>query len=87
MAVLPYIKKLIIGYLNKWGHPKSSYPYSKRGNKKFRSHTQNVITGKEVLLYNENEGKQMKTKILHVKLMDDLQLHVHPVIANTEPTF
>ena len=69
------------------GLPQSSYPYSQRGNKKFRSHTQNVITGKEVLLYNANEGKQMKTKILHVKLMDDLQLRVHPVIANTEPTF
>ena len=65
----------------------SSCPYSKRGNKKFRSHTQNIITGKELLLYNENEGKQTKAKISHVKLMDDLQLHVHPVIANTEPTF
>ena len=71
----------------KVGLPQSSYPYSKSGNKKFRSHTQNVITGKEVLLYNENEGKQMKAKISHVKLMDDLQLHAHPVIANTEPTF
>ena len=56
-------------------------------NKKFRSHTQNIITGKELLLYNENEGKQMKAKISHVKSMDDLHLHVHPVIANTEPTF
>ena len=69
------------------GLPQSSCPYSKSRNKKFRSHTQNIITGKELLLYNENEGKQMKAKISHVKLMDDLQLHVHPVIANTEPTF
>ena len=69
------------------GLPQSSCPYSKSGNKKFGSHTQNVITGKEVLLYNKNEGKQMKVKISHIKLMDDLQLHVHPVIANTEPTF
>ena len=69
------------------GLPQSSYPYSKSGNKKFRSHTQNVITGKEILLCNANEGKQMKIKISHVKLMDDLQLHVHPVIANTKPTF
>ena len=69
------------------GLPQSSYPYSKNGNKKFRSHTQNVITGKEILLYNANEGKQTKTKISHIKLVDDLQLHVHPVIADIELTF
>ena len=69
------------------GLPQSSYPYSKSGNKKFRSHTQNIITGKEILLYNTNEGKQTKTKISHIKLVDDLQLCVHPVIANTELTF
>ena len=69
------------------GLPQSSYPYSKGGNKKFRYHTQNVITGKEILLYNANEGRQTKIKISHIKLMNDLQLHVHPVIANTEPTF
>ena len=69
------------------GLPQSSCPYSKSGNKKFRSHTQNIITGKELLLYNENEEKQMKAKISHVKLIDDLQSCVHPVIANTEPTF
>ena len=47
------------------GLPQSSYPYSKSGNKKFRSHTQNVITtGKEILLYNANEGKQMTDKDL-----------------------
>ena len=43
--------------------------------------------GKELLLCNENEGKQMKAKISHVKSIDDLHLRVHPVIANTEPTF
>ena len=69
------------------GLPQSSYPYSKSGNKKFRSHTQNIVTGKEILLYNANERKQMKTKIFHIKLMDNLSLHVHPVIANTKPTF
>ena len=69
------------------GLPQSSHPYSKSGNKKFRSHTQNVITGKEILLYNANERKQTKTKISHIKLVDDLSLCVHPVIANTEPTF
>ena len=69
------------------GLPQSSHPYSKSGNKKFRSHTQNVITGKEILLYNANERKQMKTKTSHIKLMDNLSLCVHPVIANTEPTF
>ena len=68
------------------GLPQSSHPCSKSGNKKFRSHTQNVITGKEILLYNTNERKQMKTKTSHIKLMDNLSLHVHPVIANTEPT-
>ena len=55
----------------------SSYPYSKSGNKKFRSHTQNIITGKEILLYNANEEKQMKTKTSHTKLVDDLSLHVY----------
>ena len=29
----------------------------------------------------------MKAKISHVKSMDDLHLRIHPVIANTEPTF
>ena len=79
--------KLTIGCLNKWGLPQSSCPYGKNGNNKFRSHTQNVITGKELLLYNENEGKQMEAKISHAKSMDDLHLCVHPVIANTELTF
>ena len=65
----------------------SSCPYGKSGNKKFRSHTQNVITGKELLLYNENEGQQTKPKISHAKSMDGLHLRVHPVIANTELTF
>ena len=69
------------------GLPQSSHPYSKSGNKKFRSHTQNIITGKEILLCNTNERKQMKTKTSHNKLMDNLSLCVHPVIANTEPTF
>ena len=69
------------------GLPQSSWPYGKSGNKKFRSHTQNIITGKELLLYNKNEGKQMKTKISHTKSMDGLHLCVHPVIANTELTF
>ena len=69
------------------GLPQSSYPYSKSGNKKFRSHTKTIITGKEILLYNANERKQTKTKTSHIKLMDDLPLHVHPVIANTKPTF
>ena len=87
MAVLPYIEKIDYRLFEQVGLPQSSYPYSKSGNKKFRSHTQNVITGKEVLLYNANEGKQMKTKMSHVKLMDDLSLCVHPVIANTELTF
>ena len=48
---------------------------------------QNIITQKEILLYNENEGKQMKEKISHATSMDGLHLHVHPVIANTELTF
>ena len=69
------------------GFPQSSCPYGKSGNKKFRSHTQNAITGKEILLYNENEGKQMKEKISHATSMDDFHLRVHPVIANTELTF
>ena len=69
------------------GLPQSSHPYSKSGNKKFRSHIQNVMTGKEILLYTANERKQTKTKTPHIKLMDNLSLHVHPVIANTEPTF
>ena len=69
------------------GLPQSSCPYRKSGNKKFRSHTQNIITGKELLLYNKNEGKQTKAKISHVKSMDNLHLHVHPVIANIELTF
>ena len=59
----------------------------KVGIKKFKSHTQNIITGKELLLYNENEGKQTEAKISHAKSMDDLHLHVHPVIANTQLTF
>ena len=32
----------------------------------------------------ESKRKQMTS---HIKLMDDLSLRVHPVIANTEPTF
>ena len=69
------------------GLPQSSCSYGKSGNKKFRSHTQNIITGKEILLYNKNEGKQTKEKISHATSMDDLHLCVHPVIANTELTF
>ena len=88
MAVLPYIEKIDYRFvLNKWGSHRVHIPTAKVGNKKFRSHTQNVITGKEILLYNANERKQTKTKISHIKLVDDLQLRVHPVIANTEPTF
>ena len=80
-------KKIDYRLFEQVGLPQSSYPYSKSRNKKFRSHTQNVITGKEILLYNANERKQTKTKISHIKLVDDLSLRVHPVIANTEPTF
>ena len=39
------------------------------------------------MLQFKNEEQQPKTKALHVKSMDNLNLHIHSDIANTEQTF
>ena len=79
--------KLIVCCLNMWGSHRVHASMEKMGIKNFKSHTQNIITGKELLLCNKNEGKQTKVKISHVKSMDNLHLLVHPVIANVELIF
>ena len=43
------------------GLPQSSHPYSKSGNKKSRSHTQTVITGKEIF-FSIMQMKESKRK-------------------------